>query len=184
MDTQQPRLQLEELHNRIAPSSFRTTLPLGPDAALGTVHTGQTQHTPATPKQAIHKPGSATGTYTQISSISVNDTPNLQAKYSVSGSASLTGLGTFNVTGFLHENTAFHRSRAGGHIALTSAQGMIVLQLTGPEQHAGAGLPGTFSYQIIGGTGAYRHLEGHGTALVTLTPNTGSTDGSFSIIFA
>jgi hypothetical protein len=184
MDTQQPRLQLEELNSRITPSSFRATLPLGPDAALGMVHTGQTQHTQATTKQAIHKPGSATGNYTLLSSITVNETSNLQAKFSLTGSASITGVGTFNVTGFLHENTAFHRSRAGGHIALNNSQGMIVLQLVGPEQHAGAGLPGTFAYQIIGGTGAYHHLVGHGTALVTLTPNAGSTGGSFSIMFA
>ena len=184
MDTQQPRLQLEELNSRITPSSFRATLPLGPDAALGMVHTGQTQHTQATTKQAIHKPGSATGNYTLLSSITVNETSNLQAKFSVTGSATLTRLGTFNVTGFVHENTAFHRSRAGGHLALTNSHGMIVLQLTGPEQHAGAGLPGTFAYHVVGGTGAYHHLEGHGTLLVTLTPNSGGTDGSVTIMFA
>jgi hypothetical protein len=183
MNTQQPRLKLEELNNRIAPSSFRPTFPVAdPMALVGLTGQGHTQ--PGSTHQAVHTPGNGTGTYTLISSISVNGTDNLQAKFSVTGSATLTRLGTFNVTGFVHENTAFHRSRAGGHLALTNSHGMIVLQLTGPEQHAGAGLPGTFAYHVVGGTGAYHHLEGHGTLLVTLTPNSGGTDGSVTIMFA
>jgi hypothetical protein len=173
MDAQQARLGFEELDARIAPGSFRSAFPFPADpVAVAQIATAQTSTS-----SANHHEGTSSGSYT-VSPEENGPGPKLD----VTGTARLAGIGHFNVTGFIHQ-VGEKAGRAGGHIALSDGRGMLVLQLTGPEQHAGRGLPGTFSYKVIGGTGAFHFLSGHGSVHLTITPNSGDTGGTYSIRF-
>ncbi len=65
---------------------------------------------------------------------------------------------------------------SGGTITLTSGKGTIKLSLMGPVWNGAVPAP-SFSFRVASATGHYRGMQGSGTAVITLTPQTSGYDG-------
>jgi hypothetical protein len=128
---------------------------------------------PAVPTQVIPPPhhelvlnGLLEGRY------SASSFPDAGTTYALSGKGQVAPLGQTSVTGSLHSLGFILHGHAGGTLTLADARGTVTLQLTGPLQNGFSPLPTRFSFVITGGTGAFAHDTGRGTAYVTLMPDT------------
>jgi hypothetical protein len=143
-------LQVEELGQRVLPSIS----PLGLHGAPVVHH--HAHHSSDHHHHGLH--GIAVGGYTSTMQI-----PDTGTAYHLDGQGVFTTLGFATVTGDLHSVGFIAKGQATGTLTLTTAQGTVTLDLTGPTQSSFAPLPEQFTYQITAGTGAYANLQGQGT---------------------
>ena len=95
--------------------------------------------------------------------------PDAGARQTLTGSGTVQPLGAVEANGTLHLTGFIRRGEATGTLTLTNAQGSVRLKLVGPPQRGFSGPPATFHDKITGGTGAYAHATGRGTAGLTET---------------
>jgi hypothetical protein len=95
--------------------------------------------------------------------------PDAGATLALEGSGRISPLGQVRLSGALHGTGFIRQGHAGGTVQLTNARGSATLSLVGPTQ---AGFtpprPGTYSFTVEGGTGAYAHALGTGTVDLAL----------------
>jgi hypothetical protein len=146
-------LHVEALGARVLPG---VALPHVPASAIHTV--------PPAVQASLHGRGS--GHYTVQP-----PRPDAGAQDQFAGSVELAGLGHFAVQGGIRGVGFVLRGHAHGTLTLTGAHGALSLELDGAEQPGFAALPGQFHFHVTGGTGAYQHWSGQGTAVLKLTPD-------------
>jgi hypothetical protein len=88
--------------------------------------------------------------------------------YNFRGKADLAGLGHVTVTGSVHSVGFVLTGHATGQLTFSNAKGSVTVQLTGPMQQGFSALPTTFSYKVVGHTGAYAKLADHGSLTLAL----------------
>jgi hypothetical protein len=98
--------------------------------------------------------------------------PDVGTNYELSGQGQVLPLGQTTVTGGVHSLNFIRIGRAGGTLTLSDPRGTLTLQLIGPLAYGESPLPTRYDYTITGGTGAFAHDIGWGTAFLTLTPDT------------
>jgi hypothetical protein len=119
--------------------------------------------------------GQGTGVFTHEVGI-----PEIGQVYDLLGSATLTGLGRVNVSGAVQSVGFILHGHAWGKLLLTNAKGSVTLRLEGPEQNGFAALPHQFTFDVVGGSGSYKHLNGHGTLQLVIAPAT-QAHGTFTL---
>ena len=93
--------------------------------------------------------------------VATNRTTNVRA-FSLQGTADFGSSGFFAIAGTLQTVGNVASGHATGRITLTDRRGTLVLSLTGPTQTRNAGLPTSFSYKVVSGTGFFAHYVGKG----------------------
>lgn len=106
--------------------------------------------------------------------------PDVGVGFDLSGTVSLAGMGTFDLTGWVRGVGFAARGRATGRVVLADARGTIALDLRGPLQPGFSRLPADFAYTATAGTGAYRRLAAAGTAHFAFSPDS----SAFTVQFA
>jgi hypothetical protein len=89
--------------------------------------------------------------------------------YQLTGSGNFLDLTNATISGDVF-GVGSSSSRALGFLTFTNSQGSVTIGLTGPEQAGYSALPGTFSYSVEDGTGAYASLKGSGSLTLNLGP--------------
>jgi hypothetical protein len=117
----------------------------------------------ARPTDVLKLTGTASGRWSTSVGI-----PDIGRSTSLVGKGTIAPLGAVNVSGSLHAPGFIARGRATGSLVLTGANGSVALQLTGPLQRGFSALPTSFTYRIVGGTGAYVGSTGRGKAEIHL----------------
>jgi hypothetical protein len=172
------RLVLEQLGERIVPSAVSFHAPM-PSLGMVQAH-DQGGHGQGAHDQGHALSGSGHGTYTSASKV-----PDTGVNYTLQGVANLSELGPVTVTGSVHSLGFILTGQASGTLTFTNLQGSVTIHLTGPVQEGFSALPKHFSYTVTGGTGAYAHLEDHGSLdliLQQVSANPGLTGaGTFTI---
>jgi hypothetical protein len=119
---------------------------------------------PVPPQNEVVLDGELSGSY------SSHTYPDVGTSYTLSGQGQVQPLGPTGVTGRLHSLDFILRGFAGGTLTLSGPKGTVTLELIGPPQRGFTALPGHFGYVITGGTGAFAHATGRGTASLVLLP--------------
>jgi hypothetical protein len=109
---------------------------------------------------AITQPAALEGTFTG-GYTAVNIGPRFGLTTVFNGAGALFALGQFHLIGFVDHPAP--TGQANGLLALTNAQGNILLHLDGSATER---VPGQLHFAIQVGTGAYRGMFGEGTILV------------------
>jgi hypothetical protein len=139
----------------------------------------------ATPliNRAIALNGTFHGNYHTNGSI-----PDVGLTFDATGSGRVRDVGRSSITATIHTTGFILQGHAAGTLTLSAARGTMMLELTGPSQGGFAGLPDTFVYSIVSGTGEYRHGHGRGTAILVTKPAGSEQNGialesgSFSLV--
>ena len=139
--------------------------------------------------QTIHLNGTITGSYKAHQA-----NPDTPKDFNLFGSGHVGLKARTALTGNLHEGGFTTNPDAHGTIYLADAHGTITVKLKAdPNGGKTGGLSDQYDYKIVGGTGAYKHADGHGSAVLTLDPSKpltthnahgGTTQhGKFSLVF-
>jgi DNA/RNA endonuclease YhcR with UshA esterase domain len=163
MTTPRTVLKLEQLGARVLPSTTAAIVPAAPFQAA-TVQTATT----------VSWGGSGRFTLATASATHAKT-------YTLQGSVQFGSGGFLAVSGSV--TTVGNKSgQATGKIVLSDPHGTLTLSLTGPTQSANAGVPATFTYKVLSGTGTFAHYSGTGTMRVSPTLFPGIDDrGNFTI---
>jgi hypothetical protein len=121
--------------------------------------------------------GQVTGAWSTVPT-----TPKSGQVQKLSGSATVSPLGTFQASGTLSTPGRVLHGNTTATVVLSAAQGSITLQFTGPSQPGLSPPPGTFSYTITGGTGTYAGHTGKGAASFKETVSSAGVH-SFTLTF-
>jgi hypothetical protein len=134
--------------------------------------------TPPPPVQTTTGPSwVGQGRYT----IAVNRTTNAKT-YTLQGSADFGSSGFFGIGGTVTTVGNVASGHATGRITLSDRRGTLTLTITGPTQSRNAGLPSTFTYRVVSGTGFFAHYAGQGTFQISAPLFPGLTDrGHFNV---
>jgi hypothetical protein len=147
---------------------FRPGIERLDDRVLPSAATSAALHLPAAPPAVVLHPthaarltlvGQVSGTWSTVPTV-----PDVGQVQKLSGSGTVSPLGTVQVRATLRMPGFIFIGRATGRLVLSSSQGTVTLQLTGPLQAAFGPPPGSFTYRVTGGTGAYVGDSGQGTA--------------------
>jgi hypothetical protein len=102
--------------------------------------------------------------------------------YTLQGSANFGSAGYFAIGGTIQTVGNVASGQATGRVTLSDPRGTLVLALTGPAQTRNAGIPPTFTYKILSGTGYFAHYAGQGTFQISAPLFPGYTDkGHFEV---
>jgi hypothetical protein len=88
----------------------------------------------------------------------------------LSGTARLTGLGSFQVDGWLQGVGLVVSGRAKGELGFSTSRGTLTLTLHGPTERSFGVLPSKFRYSISHAAGDYQKLHGSGVVQIRLIP--------------
>src|SRR5262249_22895510 len=83
-------------------------------------------------------------------------------RYELKGSGALAGQGAVSVSGWLRSVGSIRWGHAEGVLRVTGPHGSVILDVSGPEQGAFAGLPGHLHFIVRSGTGEYWGLHAGG----------------------
>jgi hypothetical protein len=174
MHNQHTVLGLEELGGRVLPSS--TMVPTPPGVTTEHVRFDE-RHEPGHPADPGHiqqhapvhagemLEGAGGGFY--LTGVKTSSGGTESRLY---GQAYLSGIGAVTVTGTVW-TVGSSAGEAGGVLTFRNTDGSITIALEGAKQPAGAHLPATFHYEVIEGTGAYRHFHETGRIHLDLDPS-------------
>jgi hypothetical protein len=163
MTTRRTVLQVEQLGARVLPSTTVATTPTPTTTVSSTT---------------LHPFGQA---WTGQGRFALASASNGGKTYTLQGSADLGGSTFYSVTGTI-TTVGSRTGQATGKVVLSSPKGTLTLALTGPTQSANSKLPGTVTYKIVGGTGAFAHYAGQGSMQMSATFFIESTDhGQFAL---
>jgi hypothetical protein len=97
--------------------------------------------------------------------------PDVGETFVPTGSGHLGRTGRVSVTGSIQTTGFIAHGHAGGTLTLRRGGSTITLELTGiPVQSGFAGLPSSFTYTVISGTGQYHNVTDRGTATLVTVP--------------
>jgi len=97
--------------------------------------------------------------------VDVDKIPDVGATFTASGSGHIRKLGDFALKGKVQTVGFIQVGPVRGTVVLQGANGTITLKLSAVERGTGAlGLPGKYSYRVVGGTGLYTNAVDSGTA--------------------
>lgn len=169
MITRRTVLKVEELGSRVLPSA--TAVPTA--AAIPIAQTALT----AAPVTKIASPswvGHGRYTTTRASTGVVT--------YHLQGSADFGRQGFFAIKGSV-QTVGNRAGQAKGRITLSDRRGVLTIDLLGPSQAARSGLPRTFTYKIVSGTGFFARYGGTGTIQLAASMFFGYSDrGHFDMV--
>jgi hypothetical protein len=144
---------VERLDDRVLPSASSGVAAPAAAARLAAVVANPTH------PHHVTLVGQVSGTWANVLTL-----PDVRRPVDLSGAGTLSPLGTVQASGTLYTPGFIRQGRSTGTLVLSNAQGSLTIQLTGPLQPGFSPPPGTFSYRITGGTGAYAGDTGQGTA--------------------
>ena len=162
------RPQVEPLEERTVPSAVH-----GPAHAAPVAHHHHVKHRhhhapqPAPPGQGLGQvlSGQVSGTWTTQPGL-----PDTGTEQTLTGAGTVQPLGPVQATGTLHTPGFILRGETTGTLTLSNANGSVTLRLVGPPQPGFSGPPPTFTYTVVGGTGAYAGASGTGTVAFSEQP--------------
>ncbi|MDB5351438.1 MAG: hypothetical protein JWN86_2685 [Planctomycetota bacterium] len=155
--------QVESLESMTLMSATAGTLPIG--SAL--VHIAAKEARPVAVHAMLH------GTYTRHVFLADAGTT-----FDLSGAGRVSPLGRATVRATLHNLGFIATGHAGGTLTLSTAQGSVTLNLTGPLQDGFSPLPTAYDYTTVGGTGRLAHVTSTGTATLTLVSSHPTTSNA------
>jgi hypothetical protein len=118
--------------------------------------------------------GTLTGAFTIASMI-----PDVGHTYAITGSGSVSAIGTVSVNGSVHSLGFIANGNATGDITVTQGSSTMTLHLTGPVQTGFSALPVKFHYVIQSAIGIFaQYANNSGTLELHLK---GDTNGSFNL---
>lgn len=125
------------------------------------------EHTGVVPAAVATHPlhGTAMGTY-EMPQITID----AGTSFALKGTAKLSSLGSFRVTGNVHGVGMIAFGRATGELVLSNGHGTITIAVHGAVQPAFSQVPSNLVYSVIKGTGDFRHLTGYGSLAIQRTP--------------
>jgi hypothetical protein len=94
--------------------------------------------------------------------------PGAKAAYAITGSGKIEGLGQVSLKGAVHASGRFMPGGMAGELTLANARGALTLALEASPAGETTALPDQFDFQVLRGTGAYRHLSVAGTIALQL----------------
>jgi hypothetical protein len=102
---------------------------------------------------------------------SVVGSPDVGTTVDFRGSGNIFGMGQAKVTGSLNGTGFFASSRVEGTLTLATSKGNVALHVEGPTvpRYTSPG-PGTYTYTLSKGTGAFKHDTGTGRVVLALGP--------------
>jgi hypothetical protein len=101
--------------------------------------------------------------------------------YTLQGSADFGSSGFFAIGGTI-QTVGNKAGQATGRITLSNSRGTLTLQVTGPTQAKNAGVPSSFTYKVLSGTGFFAHYAGQGTFQISTPLFLGYDDkGQFQV---
>jgi len=175
-------LNLELLEDRITPSSTTPTMgePGGllPPVMLPPIVVPPIIISPGPIQQTQHLVGNGQAFY-------VVDQPNpdVGKTFHIVGTAGVLDHGEFLVTGTLQSVGSVADGEAEGKLTFRNARGSFTIEVQGPMQPGFATLPQQFQYHVIGGTGAYAHLQAQGDIVLTRHSDSDHDAGTMQIHF-
>jgi hypothetical protein len=104
--------------------------------------------------------------------------PDAGDTYTLSGSGRVGPLGKVTFSAEFGTPGFIASGHTTGTLTLASPRGTITLGLLGPTQPGFSAPPTSFTYTIIGGTGAFAHAHGSGHLTLTLTAQPTGTPGT------
>jgi hypothetical protein len=94
--------------------------------------------------------------------------PDVGRTYQIGVAGRVSPLGQTGDSATIHTTGFIASGMATGTMTISAPRGTLKLQLTGPVQPGFASLPGTMSYTITSGKGAYKNATGSGSIAITL----------------
>jgi hypothetical protein len=156
------RLFLEALDERTLPSST-STIPA--ESVVPSIYQPQ-----------LHLDSMFHGDYSVQPVVTNSDTDSIYqittdagTTYQFSGSSTLPRLGDVAVSGNITTVSNVMFGHATGQLTLTSANGQMTIEVTGPLQNGGSALPGRYTYRVTSATGDLASLKPHGYGIVNLS---------------
>jgi hypothetical protein len=131
----------------------------------------------ATPPIIVHLDlnGTLRGEYSRHVSVKGASSGDVGWTYDFFGKGTVSNLGLTAVAGHIRTLGNVASGHAEGTLFLADARGTITLSLEGPLQKGGAGLPDFFTFKIVGGTGAFKHVADTGIASLVVIPAPSAT---------
>ena len=127
--------------------------------------------------------GTFRGEYSRHVSVKGASPGDVGWTYDLFGKGNVSNLGLTAVAGHIHTLGNVATGNAEGTLFLADVRGTVTLALEGPVQKGGAGLPDFFTFKIVGGTGAFKHVEDTGIASLVVIPAKGGADhGTFTLV--
>jgi hypothetical protein len=131
-------------------------------SATAPVATPTAQTPPPTTKPTAQTAAAPSWTGQGRYTLTTNRANNVKT-YTLQGSANFGSAGYFGIGGTIQTVGNVASGQATGRITLSDPRGTLILSVTGPTQTRNAGLPTTFTYKVVSGTGYFAHYVGQGT---------------------
>lgn len=155
-------LSLECLGERVLPS-VSSTIPTQLLAPLMQAHPARLSGT-VLGEYSVKLPITETGSGYQMMT-------DVGTTYQFTATSRLPRLGNVTVIGTITTKVNTMYGHATGQLTLSSGQGQMTIEVTGPLQQGAARLPGRFTYQVISATGAFAGLKDHGVMSLYMAGN-------------
>lgn len=158
-----------EIATRVLPGASLNPVPLATTPpALGTP---TTTTTPTTQTGTHPLEGLGQGMFTNPA-IPGALTVDALTTYNLTGTANLAAMGQVKVTGTVRAVGWVLTGQATGQLTFSNNRGSVTVALLGPVQAGFSAPPQAFAYKVVARTGAFAHLNDHGTLGLAIAPQT------------